>query len=287
MILLKTDRKMLDGVVNNCMHASAKPPEGFRNQLKKGDIILITLKKGNLRPFEKPIQYAMVFDYYQEDHQGESFNIWGKRWKYLIVGSEIRVLTTPFDLDEVRVTNKVYKNAQWKGNVHPEDESEINRLGLLGGASIFPDQAAPEDAPENLSGSLEEIKYGPSGESDEHRLLKEYITIHPTVIGLDKKSPPGSMEFSLPSRDTIDILFEDEDEWVAVEVKSAHSGTEDLRRGLYQCVKYRALMRAMQRVSGSNRGGKAVLALGGHLPGELRSISRILNIPVVEGINIV
>ncbi len=245
---------------------------------------MIAIKKTDLKPSEKPIQYAMVFDYYEEDHQGISNKIWGKQWKYLIVGSEIRPLVTPFDPDDVSVTNKIYSDAQWKGDILPDDEAEIIRRGLLDNDLSAAGEEIPVDVAAPSQEDLGNHKYGSSGESAEHRLLKEFISNNPSEIGLYNPNLTGSMEYMLPSLDSIDILFEDEKEWIAVEVKSIRSGKEDLKRGLYQCIKYRALMRAVERVSGSARPGKAMLALEGVLPRDLMQINNVLNIPVIERI---
>ena len=48
----------------------------------------------------------------------------------------------------------------------------------------------------------------------------------------------------LLSGDRVDVVSIMEDRTVAIEVKSKDSDWFDLRRGVYQCVKYRAVMKA-------------------------------------------
>ncbi len=57
----------------------------------------------------------------------------------------------------------------------------------------------------------------------------------------------GVPEQSLLSGDRIDVLFSDGANFVAVEVKSILSGEDDWQRGIYQCVKYRAVVMAQER----------------------------------------
>ena len=51
-----------------------------------------------------------------------------------------------------------------------------------------------------------------SGESPEHKELKEFVAKHPEVVGLPVSGSTGETEFSLPSGDTIDVLFQHHDD---------------------------------------------------------------------------
>lgn len=57
------------------------------------------------------------------------------------------------------------------------------------------------------------------------------------------------MEYRLPSADEMDVLFMSTREQVVVEVKSKISNSVDLERGVFQCVKYRAVLQAQSDVS--------------------------------------
>ena len=81
------------------------------------------------------------------------------------------------------------------------------------------------------------------GESDEHRHLKEWARDNPSEIGLPKGFM-GTVESNLLSGDRVDVLFTRGEEFAVVEVKSCLSSDDDLRRGIYQCVKYREVIRA-------------------------------------------
>lgn len=84
-----------------------------------------------------------------------------------------------------------------------------------------------------------------SGESPEHHRLKEWARENPQKLGLGHLMK-GELEKGLLSGDRIDVLFTDGTSFVTVEVKSILSGTDDHQRGVYQCVKYRAILEAQE-----------------------------------------
>ena len=123
-----------------------------------------------------------------------------------------------------------------------------------------------------------------SGESDGHRRLKLFIAAHPEAVGLPKRIAPGATEYALPSGDTTDVLFVDQHDWIAVEVKSAASKVIDVTRGMFQCVKYRAVIEAVQAARSLRQSARAVLALEATLPRDLFALKNILGIEVIERI---
>ena len=115
-------------------------------------------------------------------------------------------------------------------------------------------------------------------ESEAHKRLKEYVAEHPESVRLKKSLAPGETECQLPSGDIPDVLFQDQNRRIAVEVKSHISGQGDLRRGLFQCVKYRALLRACRSLEGETYEADALLAIEGSFPKELVPIRNTLGI---------
>lgn len=71
-------------------------------------------------------------------------------------------------------------------------------------------------------------------------------------------------------------------DWVGVEVKSKLSNIQDIIRGLFQCVKYRALIEAYQAIQMRPQSARAVLVLENTLPAELVPLKNILAVEVVE-----
>lgn len=114
-----------------------------------------------------------------------------------------------------------------------------------------------------------------AGESDEHKRLKDWAVKNPVALGL-AQAFKGTPEKGLLSGDRIDVLVTDGASFVAVEVKSTLSTDDDLRRGVYQCVKYRAVVEAQESpVSVSVR---ALLLTERELPEDLKTRARELGV---------
>lgn len=113
------------------------------------------------------------------------------------------------------------------------------------------------------------------GESPEHKRLKDWAVENLVALGL-AKGFEGTPEKGLLSGDRIDVLFTDGASFVAVEVKSILSTDDDLRRGVYQCVKYRAVVEAQERpVAVSVR---TMLLTERDLPDDLKTRARELDV---------
>jgi len=122
------------------------------------------------------------------------------------------------------------------------------------------------------------------GEGERHKALKEYVAAHPESIGLKADTPNGITEYPLPSGDCLDVSFLYKKVWVAAEVKSAISPEGDIIRGLFQCVKYRAVMEAVQVAEARPQSARALLVLESSLPQSLVALRNLLGIEVVEGV---
>lgn len=126
---------------------------------------------------------------------------------------------------------------------------------------------------------------GGGGESENHRLLKEFVASHPEVIGLPKGTPKGKPEHLLPSGDSLDVSFQGADDWIGVEVKSSISNDPDIVRGLFQCVKYRAVMEAVQRARALPQNSRTILVLENKFPDHILPLKNILGVEIVEGVS--
>jgi hypothetical protein len=125
-------------------------------------------------------------------------------------------------------------------------------------------------------------KSGGGGEGEDHRRLKEYVAANPSIVGLPSNLSPGTTEAPLPSGDKIDVLFDGQKRLVAVEVKSKISNEVDLARGLFQCVKYRAVMEAERGFKGARYSIEAMLVVGKQFPESLCSLQNSLAVQVIE-----
>ena len=129
---------------------------------------------------------------------------------------------------------------------------------------------------------------GSTRESEAHKRFKNYIAHHPGAVGLKKSLAPGETEYRLPSGDTPDILFQSARCRIAVEVKSHISNENeiDLRRGIFQCVKYRAILRACRSLEGGTYEADALLVIEGTLPKKLIPVRNTLGVKVIENIRV-
>ena len=88
-------------------------------------------------------------------------------------------------------------------------------------------------------------KYGPGGEGEYHRSLRLWIIENPEAVNKSFSGAEEETEVDLDSGDRIDVVYKCADRIVLLEVKSRTSNEIDLRRGVYQCIKYRAVRSAM------------------------------------------
>ncbi len=88
-------------------------------------------------------------------------------------------------------------------------------------------------------------KYGSGGEGPLHKALRLWVKNNPGAIHKSFASASSETEVDLDSGDRVDVVYKLEDRIAVLEVKSRISDDIDLRRGVYQCVKYRAVRAAM------------------------------------------
>jgi hypothetical protein len=118
------------------------------------------------------------------------------------------------------------------------------------------------------------------GESKKHRVLKEFVAKTPSTVGLPKNSKKGQMEYLFASGDKADIVFATRNGFLGVEVKSIISNDADLNRGLFQAIKYQALLRSEQKSLLCPPTARAVLVTERELPSSLKNLADILGIAV-------
>jgi hypothetical protein len=126
------------------------------------------------------------------------------------------------------------------------------------------------------------------GESSEHRRLKLYLGAHYEELGIKGKFKP-SFELALLSGDKADLMLDEVSgtRRYCIEVKSRISNEADLIRGVFQCVKYQAVLLAHERyeaaksVNYTSKSIGVVLATERKLPEALKQLSTLLNVKVV------
>ena len=130
-------------------------------------------------------------------------------------------------------------------------------------------------------------EFGGKGEGMEHKTLKELVhndcdLILTAVRGRSVKVTDCRMEYDLPSGDRVDVSAWDKDRvcW-HIEVKSRISSAADIKRGLYQCVKYKAVAEAMERVAPhKKRSVESFLVIEDDLPSTLEDLAEQLGVRV-------
>lgn len=126
------------------------------------------------------------------------------------------------------------------------------------------------------------VGYG-KGEGPEHNALKEYIADHPESIGIKKKVVLKKTEHPLPSGDQLDVYFELRNgNRVAIEVKPSTSPKEDITRGIFQCIKYQAVMDAQRTMEYGNYENSTLLVIGGKMSVGNRKLANDLGIEYIE-----
>ncbi len=117
-------------------------------------------------------------------------------------------------------------------------------------------------------------------ESKAHKELKEYVARNPKLVGLPKGTAKGRTEYLFASADCADVVFTIPKSLVGVEVKSRLSNDADLTRGIFQAVKYQALLRAEQKARLQPPTATAVLVSEQALSEKLRNLATVLGIGV-------
>lgn len=116
-------------------------------------------------------------------------------------------------------------------------------------------------------------------ESETHKRLKQQIAGEPAMVGVNT-AENGVEEHLLWSGDRVDVYFAEAA--VAVEVKTADAGFSEIHRGIFQCIKYKAVLRAQQACDREIPTADCLLALGGLLPEELKDIAKLFQVRVVS-----
>ena len=144
-------------------------------------------------------------------------------------------------------------------------------LALLGLKPVF-NQTDEQQIRSSTFGAI-------GGEGEEHKQMKTFIATHPKAIKLHTKEK-GTCEHVLLSGDRLDVFFPLAN--TVVEVKPKSASDADILRGIFQCVKYKAILKAEAEVKGEDAELTVILVLGGQLSLSNKNIKECLNINVIE-----
>lgn len=124
--------------------------------------------------------------------------------------------------------------------------------------------------------------YGSGGEGEKHKALKMHILTNPASVGIKNVSYMES-EHVLPSGDKLDVYFEtNENSHIAIEVKSSISAEQDITRGIFQCVKYKAVLEALRRIESEQYSIKTLLVTEGKMSDLNRHLAKELGVSFID-----
>lgn len=129
----------------------------------------------------------------------------------------------------------------------------------LGATMLTPAAGLVQDITAEAPIPLPKVQQGGWPESKEHQALKRWVKDHPEELADFGVFRDGKNEELLSSGDRLDVLFDNGKQRLAVEVKTSRCSEDELQRGVYQAVKYRAVLRAEQKAMRHVPNGEAVL----------------------------
>jgi len=134
--------------------------------------------------------------------------------------------------------------------------------------------------------ALKKPIYGAGGEGKEHKTLKEYIANHPESVGL-KDIVASDTEHILQSGDKLDVYFElKNDDRNAIEVKPSTSPDQDITRGIFQCVKYKAVMDAVRIIDYGSYENKTLFVIAGEISEQNKQLAEDLGVKYIKNFKI-
>ncbi len=125
-------------------------------------------------------------------------------------------------------------------------------------------------------------KFARGQEKAAHKKLKRWIADNPQVLRDFGTFGSGEVEHTLSSGDRLDAFFSNGKMRLAAEVKTKGSEPAEVERGVFQCIKYRATLRAMQAVVGESETADAVLVVDYPPSGNLRRLAKLLSVKIID-----
>lgn len=124
-------------------------------------------------------------------------------------------------------------------------------------------------------------KAGGYPESEKHKALKRWAIANPAFFEKYGKFRQGVNEAALESGDKLDALLSNQKTRLAIEVKASNAPDSEVFRGIFQCIKYRATLRAMQTADSVIPNANAVLLLTHAAPAEALRLARRLRVDIL------
>lgn len=165
---------------------------------------------------------------------------------------------------------------------YPEWDRVAKEFGITK-KQLLPVQALATSKQDDEPITMPPIKpmRGGQGESDLHINLKRWAAQNPKHFARFGKFPKGQTEYLLRSGDSLDAYLENDNSCLAIEVKASNVPVSELFRGIFQCVKYRATLRAMQLAAGEPTNAQAVLLTTTKVPDEAARLAKRVRVVIL------
>lgn len=160
---------------------------------------------------------------------------------------------------------------------YPDWDAVAEALG-----SARPTRVAAIDSPEPIKLPRPSAPHAGYLESDKHRNLKQWAARTPAFFKQFGCFPPGKVEERISSGDCLDAYLVNADTRLAIEVKASNAPDSELYRGVFQCIKYAATLRAIQIAQGDFPIAAAVLVVTRPMPTEVARLAARLRVPVLR-----
>ncbi|CUK11811.1 hypothetical protein [Achromobacter xylosoxidans] len=141
---------------------------------------------------------------------------------------------------------------------------------------------APKSEREPIRRPSQQPTAGGYPESPQHKALKCWAITNPKFFDRYGKFKVGRNEFRLESGDYLDAYLSSRKARLAIEVKASNAPESEIFRGIFQCIKYRATLRAMQLADGVLPNANAVLLLTRDAPTEARRLAKRLQVDILR-----
>jgi len=236
---------------------------------------LAPIIKGKILSVYYPEIYLNIFSEEHVDHYLKAFDLWDENLSKADVAYK-RMVLVDFKYNDPDMHSwpmNMFAVFLWKYWPKPPQTDKF-----------YTNLHNKKDQLESDKTLIRKGNFGYGGEGDLHKGLKEYIYNNPWIIGIHSFKQ-REMEHILLSGDRLDVWFELADgSEIAVEVKSEISSSADVLRGLFQCVKYQAIMDAENLIDGITHNNHVILVLGGSLSETNAGIRGKFGIEVYENI---
>lgn len=155
--------------------------------------------------------------------------------------------------------NQIQKRRGWLQSAQFLERRDGKLYATSRGRKLIDKHFSCKSTDDARSGSEDNpAEFGGEAEGSNHRTLKEYVHNVAEKI-CDASIERRQMEYRLRSGDEVDVTAWNKKKIWHIEVKSRTSKDPDVTRGIYQCVKYAAVGKAMEKVENSGRSVKCLL----------------------------